>query len=183
MLAITALWAGAAMVSSKSTADAAVTLRSVDPAIHKLIFQASGGAINGSETGFIVSVGDPKGPRRDVDIGKSSCSLFCFVFARAMMSDSNECSCNGEVMAKIHDLAGFALKKHLIPAAACAFAALACVLGLLVCGAAQFGGADAARGRGCGAAPAAVADGGAGGKAYSDNSSGSEFYTGDQARA
>lgn len=60
MLAVTALWAGAALVSQKSTADAAVTLRSVDPAIHRLIFQASGGAINGTETGFIVTVGDPK---------------------------------------------------------------------------------------------------------------------------
>lgn len=60
MLAITALWAGAAMVSEKSTADAAATLKSVDPEIHRLIFQASGGAINGTETGFIVSIGDPK---------------------------------------------------------------------------------------------------------------------------
>jgi hypothetical protein len=60
MVGITVLWAGATMVSEKSTADAASTLASVDPAIQRLIFQASGGAINGTESGFIVSVGQGK---------------------------------------------------------------------------------------------------------------------------
>ncbi|GBF96594.1 hypothetical protein Rsub_09340 [Raphidocelis subcapitata] len=144
-LAITALWAGAAMVSSKSTADAETTLQSVDPAIQRLIFQASGGAINGTESGFIVTVGQAKGATRDVDIGKSSCSLFCFVFARAMMSDSSDCYCDPPIMAKIHSLTRDALHSQLLPAAICAFAALCFVLGLLVCGAAQFGGAADAR--------------------------------------
>lgn len=173
MFAITALWAGAAMVSEKSTADASVTLRSVDPAIHRLIFQASGGAINGTETGFIVSVGDPKGPKRDVDIGKSSCSLFCFVFARAMMSDSNECYCDAPIMAEIHSLASALLHKHLVPATICALATLLFVLGLLVSGAAQFGAADAER-RG---AAAAGAEGEGGYKVYAEQARGTAAGT------
>jgi hypothetical protein len=60
MAAVTVLWAGAALVSTKSTADSLVTLKSVDPAIARLIFQASGGAINGTESGFIVTVGEDK---------------------------------------------------------------------------------------------------------------------------
>ena len=179
-LAVTALWAGAILVSEKSTADAAVTLRSVDPAIHRLIYQASGGAINGTESGFIVTVGEGKGPKRDVDIGKSSCSLFCFVFARAMMSDSMDCYCDVPIMAKIHDAAKAALKRQLLPAAACSAAALGLALGLLMCGAAQFGAADAARRAARRAAAAAAAAAGAGGKGEIDYAAGGAFaYGGD----
>jgi hypothetical protein len=99
----------------------------------------------------------PQGSTRDVDIGKSSCSLFCFVFARAMMSDSSDCFCDPPIMARIHEITADALHRHLVPAAVCAFAALCFVLGLLVCGAAQFGGATDAR---------RAAAGGGGGKGF-----------------
>jgi hypothetical protein len=80
-----------------------------------------------------------------------------------MMSDSMDCYCDVPIMAKVHTIASDMLKQQLVPAAASIFAAFACVLGLLMCGAAQFGGADALRraargGGGCGKGGAAPGD-------------------------
>lgn len=149
MLAVTVLWASAAMITEESTLDSERTLRSVDPAIQRLIFQATGGAINSTTSGFIISVGSKEDPPvREVNIGSSSCSLFCFVFSRAMMSLSHQCSCDIPVMVALHELSGKLLRTQLVPACACIFAALVAVLGLLVFGAGQRGAAAAER-RGC----------------------------------
>jgi hypothetical protein len=60
-----------------------------------------------------------------------------------------DCYCDLPIMAQIHDIMGAALHSQLIPAAICAFVMLACVMGLLVAGASQFGAA------GCGGGAAA----------------------------
>jgi hypothetical protein len=38
---------------------------------------------------------------RDVDIGRSTCSLFCFTLARAMLADTIDCTCNDALAAKL----------------------------------------------------------------------------------
>jgi hypothetical protein len=56
VVAITVLWTGVAMVTIKSTADAAVTLKTVDPAIKTLIFQSTNGAVDATKDGFIIPI-------------------------------------------------------------------------------------------------------------------------------
>jgi hypothetical protein len=93
---------------------------------------------------------------RDVDIGKSSCSLFCFTLARALLSDTIDCTCNPElaatlmppgnqtayipdpdvcgaspVMCSINSFAYSLYRRHMMPAVAAMVVAMLCVLGLL----------------------------------------------------
>lgn len=93
---------------------------------------------------------------RDVDIGKSSCSLFCFTLARAMLADTINCTCNPElaatlmppgnqtayipdpevcggspVMCSINSFAYSLYRHHMMPAVVAIVIAVLCVLGLL----------------------------------------------------
>lgn len=126
------------MVMAKSTLDAAETLADVDPAIHNLIRRASGGIVDPAKSGFYVNVGNPK---RVVDIGKTSCGLFCFVMARAFMSDSMNCTCNAPIMRNVHVLASDVYHTHMQPAVICCIVALLCTLGLLMAGVGHFAAA------------------------------------------
>jgi hypothetical protein len=141
-LGICMLWWGASMVAAKSTLDASYTLADVDPAIHSLIKRASGGLIDPVKDGFMVSVGQPP---REVDIGKTSCGLFCFVLARAMMSESMECSCNADIMRQVSVQANKVHAQAMMPALICALAALLCTLGLLCAAVGQFSSVRAAQ--------------------------------------
>lgn len=38
---------------------------------------------------------------RDVNIGSSTCSLFCFTLARAMLADTIDCTCNDALAAQL----------------------------------------------------------------------------------
>lgn len=94
---------------------------------------------------------------RDVDIGTSACNLFCFTLARAMMSDSIDCTCDSNLAAQLmpagnmtHDIAdtgvcsstpvmcsinayAFTLyKRHMTPAVVCITLALLSLAGLLM---------------------------------------------------
>jgi len=93
-----------------------------------------------------------------------------------MMSDSMDCYCDMPIMAQIHTITGNALKRHLVPAAICAFVMLACVLGLLSCGAAAWGRATAGEG---GDVKCGAGGDGYGGKGYVE-SSGDAFKGSDQ---
>lgn len=93
---------------------------------------------------------------RDVDIGSSSCSLFCFTLARAMLADTIDCTCNealakqlmpagnvtadiddaiscssAPVMCTVNDVAFKMYKKHMKPAMIAAVITVMCLLGLL----------------------------------------------------
>jgi hypothetical protein len=135
---ISILWFAVGMVMAKSTLDAADTLADVDPAIHNLIRRASGGIVDPAKSGFYVNVGNPK---RVVDIGKTSCGLFCFVMARAFMSDSMDCTCSAPIMRDVHVLASEVYHTHMQPALVCCIIALLCTLGLLMTGVGNFAAA------------------------------------------
>jgi len=135
---ISILWFAVGMVMAKSTLDAADTLADVDPAIHNLIRRASGGIVDPAKSGFYVNVGNPK---RVVDIGKTSCGLFCFVMARAFMSESMECTCNAPIMRDVHVLAEKVYHTYMQPALVCCIIALLCTLGLLMTGVGNFSAA------------------------------------------
>jgi hypothetical protein len=94
---------------------------------------------------------------RDVDIGTSSCSLFCFTLARAMLADTIDCTCdsalaqqllppagsthditNSEVcrstpvMCSVNAYAFQLYEGHMKPAVVCIMLALLSVVGLLM---------------------------------------------------
>lgn len=94
---------------------------------------------------------------RDVNIGKSSCSLFCFTLARAMLADTIDCTCNAElaqqlmpagrktaditdtqtcqstpVMCSINAYAYSLFHRHMVPAVAAVVVATLCVLAMLM---------------------------------------------------
>jgi hypothetical protein len=102
--------------------------------------------------GYLVNVAG-----RDVDIGKSSCSLFCFTLARAMLADTIECTCDTALAKQLlpasgltHDITdteicrstpvmcsvnayAFSLyEEHMRPAVVCIMLALLSVAGLLM---------------------------------------------------
>jgi hypothetical protein len=102
--------------------------------------------------GYLVNVAG-----RDVDIGKSSCSLFCFTLARAMLADTIECTCDTALAKQLLPAAGsthdivdteicrstpvmcsvnayaFSLyEEHMRPAVVCIMLALLSVAGLLM---------------------------------------------------
>jgi hypothetical protein len=93
---------------------------------------------------------------RDVDIGSSTCSLFCFTLARAMLADTIDCTCNDKlaaqlmppgnvtaditdpftcgaapVMCSINSIAFRMYRQHMKPALICAVITVMCLLGLL----------------------------------------------------
>lgn len=101
--------------------------------------------------GYLVHVGD-----RDVNIGTSTCSLFCFTLARAMMADTIDCTCNEQlasqlmppgnvtaditdsytcsaapVMCSINAQAFKLYKQHMKPAVIAVVVTVLCLLGLL----------------------------------------------------
>ncbi|KAI8473683.1 MAG: hypothetical protein J3K34DRAFT_518795 [Monoraphidium minutum] len=63
------LWAGAALVAEKSTADAAATLAAVDPAVRSLIRLATRGAVDAAAAGFVIPISNGGGKFRYVDFG------------------------------------------------------------------------------------------------------------------
>lgn len=102
--------------------------------------------------GYLVNVSG-----RDVDIGKSSCSLFCFTLARAMLADTIDCTCDTAlaqqllpaagsthdivdaevcsrtpVMCSVNAYAFQLYEEHMKPAVVCIVLALLCVVGLLM---------------------------------------------------
>lgn len=102
------------------------------------------------QQGYLVHVGD-----RDVDIGTSSCSLFCFTLARAMLADNIDCKCDASlaatmmppgnethyisrhtcsqtpVMCAINARAFSLYRSHMVPAVGAIVLAMLCVLCLL----------------------------------------------------
>lgn len=153
---VSILWFGAGLVTAKSTLDAANTLSDVDPAVQNLIRRASGGVVDPVKTGFLVSVGTPK---RNVNIGQTTCGLFCFVLARAMMSETMDCTCNAPIMRDVNVLATDVYHKHMQPALICVLVALLCTLGLLM---ASVGGFSAAKAAARGRAPGSPGSSGSG---------------------
>lgn len=150
MFAFSLLWAGGGMIASKATMDGANTLAVVDETLPKLIKAALG--IDPAKSGYLVHVAG-----RDVNIGKSSCSLFCFTLARAMLADTIDCTCNAElatqlmpaalktnditdtqtcqatpVMCSINAYAYSLFHKHMVPAVIAIVIATLSVLGLLM---------------------------------------------------
>lgn len=102
--------------------------------------------------GYLVTVAG-----RDVDIGKSSCSLFCFTLARAMLADTIDCTCDSAfaqqllpaagsthditsaevcrstpVMCSVNAYAFQLYEEHMKPAVVCIMLALLSVVGLLM---------------------------------------------------
>ncbi|GBF96444.1 hypothetical protein Rsub_09243 [Raphidocelis subcapitata] len=152
--AVTLLWAGSALVTANSTGDAAVTLRSVDPALKLMIYQATGGSVNPRKDGFMLSIASatPGAPARQANIGMSACNLLCPFFSRAMLAQPSDCLCDEGVMRRVQAQAGAMAARSLVPAAACGFAALLCAGGLLAAACAALGGG------GGGAAAAAAAE-------------------------
>eukprot|EP00878_Enallax_costatus_P000113 GHUV01000150.1.p2 GENE.GHUV01000150.1~~GHUV01000150.1.p2 ORF type:complete len:334 (+),score=70.47 GHUV01000150.1:273-1274(+) len=148
MFAISLLWAGGGMIAAKATMDGANTLTVIDDTLPKLIKTAVG--IDPAKTGYLVHVAG-----RDVNIGKSSCSLFCFTLARAMLADTIDCTCNADlaqqmlpasgstpdinsqvcqstpVMCSINAYAYSLFHSHMAPAVAAIVIATLCVLGML----------------------------------------------------
>lgn len=94
MVALSMLWFGGGMVAAKATTDAVATMAVVDDTLPRLIKTAMG--IDPKKQGYLVHVAG-----RDVNIGSSTCSLFCFTLARAMMADSIDCTCNDALAAKL----------------------------------------------------------------------------------
>lgn len=93
---------------------------------------------------------------RDVNIGTSTCSLFCFTLARAMLADTIDCTCNEKlagqlmpagnvtayipdtytcsaapVMCSINGLAIRLYRRHMLPAVISIIITIVCLLGLL----------------------------------------------------
>lgn len=93
---------------------------------------------------------------RDVNIGSSTCSLFCFTLARAMLADTIDCTCNEQlaaqmmppgnvtaditdpvscgsspVMCSINAVAHRMYKQHMKPALVAVVISLLCLLGML----------------------------------------------------
>ncbi|WIA34282.1 hypothetical protein OEZ86_012622 [Tetradesmus obliquus] len=150
MFAISLLWLGGGMIASKATMDGANTLTVVDETLPKLIKAAMG--IDPAKAGYLVTVAG-----RDVDIGKSSCSLFCFTLARAMLADTIDCTCDSAfaqqllpaagsthditsaevcrstpVMCSVNAYAFQLYEEHMKPAVVCIMLALLSVVGLLM---------------------------------------------------
>eukprot|EP00879_Flechtneria_rotunda_P000291 GHRR01000381.1.p1 GENE.GHRR01000381.1~~GHRR01000381.1.p1 ORF type:complete len:320 (+),score=71.04 GHRR01000381.1:220-1179(+) len=88
MFAISILWLVAGLVAAKATMDGANALVVVDETMPRLI-QAATPGIDPAKDGYLVHVAG-----RDVNIGQSSCSLFCFTLARALMADTIDCTCD-----------------------------------------------------------------------------------------
>jgi len=149
MLAISMLWYGGGMVAAKATMDGVSTMSVVDETLPRLIENAMG--IDPRKQGYLVHVNG-----RDVNIGKSTCSLFCFTLARAMLADTIDCTCNDElagqmmppgnttaliqdpfscsaspVMCSVNEVAFTLYKKHMKPAMAAVVITVMCLLGLL----------------------------------------------------
>jgi len=95
---------------------------------------------------------------RDVNIGSSTCSLFCFTLARAMLADTIDCTCNDNlaaqvmppgnvtaditdpvscggapVMCSINSVAIRMYKQHMKPALVAVVISVLCLLGMLCC--------------------------------------------------
>jgi len=107
--------------------------------------------LSGRQQGYLVHVNG-----RDVNIGKSTCSLFCFTLARAMLADTIDCTCNDQlagqmmppgnitalipdpfscaaspVMCSVNEVAFTMYKKHMKPAMVAVVITVMCLLGLL----------------------------------------------------
>jgi len=146
--AVTGVWAAGGLVMDRASLDGAVTLEDVDPAVRELIRSASRGAIDPAKTGFFVEVGPSypgAPPPRSVDIGKTTCGLFCFVMARALMADRLECTCDATRLVAVHRIAGEAWRRRLAPAAVSALVAVAGVALLLLDAGARWGASGAER--------------------------------------
>jgi hypothetical protein len=149
MVAITFLWYGGGMVAAKATTDAVATMSIVDETMPRLIQNAMG--IDPRKQGYLVHVNG-----RDINIGTSTCSLFCFTLARAMLADTIECTCNEQlaaqmmppgnvtadiqdpiscsaapVMCSINSVAFRMYKQHMKPALVAIVVTAMCLLGLL----------------------------------------------------
>jgi hypothetical protein len=167
MFAFSLLWAGGGMIAAKATMDGANTLAVVDDTLPKLIKTAVG--IDPAKTGYLVHVSG-----RDVNIGTSSCSLFCFTLARAMLADTIDCTCNAElaqqlmpaggktadiadtqicestpVMCSINAYAYSLFHQHMVPAVAAVVVATLCVLALLMLMSGTFSRVLAEQRKGC----------------------------------
>lgn len=94
MLALSMLWLGGGMVAAKATMDGANTLSVIDETLPRLISTAMD--IDPAKQGYLVHVAG-----RDVNIGTSSCSLFCFTLARAMLADTIDCTCDDALAAQL----------------------------------------------------------------------------------
>jgi len=151
MLAISFLWYGGGMVAAKATTDAVATMSVVDETFPRLIQNAMG--VDPREQGYLVHVNG-----RDVNIGSSTCSLFCFTLARAMLADDIDCTCNDKlaaqvmppgnvtaditdpvscggapVMCSINAVAYRMYKQHMKPALVAVVISVLCLLGMLCC--------------------------------------------------
>jgi len=149
MLAISMLWYGGGMVAAKATTDAVSTMSVVDETLPRLIENAMG--IDPRKVGYLVHVNG-----RDVNIGSSTCSLFCFTLARAMLADTIDCTCNEQlagqmmpagnvttliqspyscaaspVMCSINEVAYNMYAAHMKPAMVAIVITVMCLLGLL----------------------------------------------------
>jgi hypothetical protein len=126
--AVSGVWAAGGLIMDRASLDGAVTLEDVDPAVRELIKSASRGTLDPAKMGFFVEVGPSypgAPPPRRVDIGQTTCGLFCFVMARALMADQMECTCNATKLLAVHRIAGEAWRRRLAPAVVSSLVAVA----------------------------------------------------------
>lgn len=146
--AVTGVWAAGGLIMDRASLDGAVTLEDVDPAVRELIRSASRGAVDPTKTGFFVEVGPNypgAPPPRRVDIGQTTCGLFCFVMARALMADEMECTCNATKLLAVHRIAAQAWRRRLAPAVVASAIAVVGVALLLLDSGARWGAARSER--------------------------------------
>jgi hypothetical protein len=146
--AVTGVWAAGGLIMDRASLDGAVTLEDVDPAVRELIRSASRGAVDPTKTGFFVEVGPNypgAPPPRRVDIGQTTCGLFCFVMARALMADEMECQCNATKLLAVHRIAAQAWRRRLAPAVVASAIAVVGVALLLLDSGARWGAARSER--------------------------------------
>lgn len=146
--AVSGVWAAGGLIMDRASLDGAVTLEDVDPAVRELIKAASRGTLDPAKMGFFVEVGPSypgAPPPRRVDIGQTTCGLFCFVMARALMADSMECQCNATKLVAVHRIASEAWRRRLAPAVVSSLVAVAGAALLLLDAGARWGASRSER--------------------------------------
>eukprot|EP00877_Chromochloris_zofingiensis_P007444 jgi/Chrzof1/2953/Cz12g05200.t1 len=127
MAAVTALFFSSHQIMDKATGESADILPAIDHQIQELIYNSV--KINSTKSGWKLYVGKANRP---VDIGRTTCGLFCFALARALLSDESNCTCNPEILLQIQEVAASSWRHALQPALVCVAIAVLAVAALLM---------------------------------------------------